>query len=323
MKYQNLKSFQKHLASAAPNHLCKVYLVLMADDFERARVLEEILALIQAPANRFSGVKLDLREFLDSLGSMSLFGESVALLDEAEKISKKEIDLISENVSTSSGYVLIGARSKMTGLAKLIEKQGVVFDLLGEKPWDKEKRLADELIERGRVSGKVVFQDVTSLLFERLGLDSALLVSEMDKLICFVGDRPKIEREDVLAISPASHMATLWQTAESVIWDGANLPELDVNAFHALVPILRNQLHLGLTLATLIEEKKPADQWSQFLPKLWPKTLEKRSSGAARLGSAFFKKGMHHLFEIELLSRVSSTDYLAMLDLFRMKLHAR
>jgi DNA polymerase III delta subunit len=203
------------------------------------------------------------------------------------------------------------------------EKEGIVLDSLAEKPWDKEKRLADTLAQRAKNAGKNLLPDVLPLLFERLGMDPALLVSEMDKLICYSGDQLNIAKEDVLAISPASRTSTLWHIAEEVIWEGAVFPELDPNAFHALIPALRNQLHLGLTLASLIEQKYPSDQWNQFLPKLWPKTLEKRSSQAARIGSLFFEKGLAKLLHIELLSRTSSTHTRALLDLFQAKLHVR
>lgn len=323
MKYQNLKSFQKHLASAAPHHLCRFYLVAMSDDFERAKALEEILLFISAPAHRFSGADCNLRDCLDAMQSMSLLGESVVVLDEVEKFSKKQLEILASSLKAPAGYALFGSRSKVAGLSALVEKEGVVLDLLEEKPWDREKRLSEQLIDRAKSAGKQLSSDAAHLLFERLGADPALQVSEIDKLICYVGERSTIQREDILAITPASRTSTLWQSAEEVIWEGGEFPSLDSVAFHGLIPALRSQLHLGLALATLIEEKCPSDQWSRFLPKLWPKTLEKRSSQSARLGSAYFRKGLEKLFEIELLSRSSSTQYRALLDLFRAQLYTR
>lgn len=323
MRYQNLKSFQKHLASAAPHNLCRLYLVAISDDFERTKALDQILSYLSTPPNRFSGVDCDLRDCLDAMQSMSLLGESIVVLDEAEKLSKKQLETLSQSLTAPAGYVLFGARSKTASLTAIVEKEGVVLDLLEEKPWDKEKRLSEQLIDRAKNAGKRLSPDAAPLLLERLGVDPALLESEIDKLICYVGDRPAITRDDILAISPASRTATLWQTAEDVIWEGGEFPALDSTAFHALVPALRNQLHLGLALSTLIEEKCPSDQWTRHLPKLWPKTLEKRSSQAARLGSPYFRKGLEKLFDIELLSRSSSTQYRALLDLFKAGLHAR
>lgn len=323
MKYQNLKSFQKHLSSAAPHHLCRVYLIAIADDFERTKALDQILAYLVNPPTRFSGADCSPRDVLDALQSLTLLGgEPIVVVDEVEKMAKKELQRLCDHLNFSSGYALFGARSK-TPFAALAEKEGVVLDLLEEKPWDKEKRLAEQLADRAKNAGKRLGADGAQLLFERLGVDPALLESEIDKLICYVGDRSAITREDILELSPASRTSTLWQMAEEIVWEGGELPSLDAASFHGLIPALRSQLHLGLSLATLIEETCPADQWSRFLPKLWPKTLEKRSSQAARLGSPYFCKGLDKLFEIELLSRTHSTQYRALLDLFRAHIHVR
>lgn len=323
MRYQNLKSFQKHLSSAAPHHLCRLYLVAISDDFERMKILDLILSYIASSPIRLIGGDCDLRGIFDAMQSMSLLGEPVVILDEVEKISKKDLQTLTERLTIPAGFVLFGARSKLANFAAAIEKAGVVLDLLDEKPWDKEKRISAELLDRAQNAGKKLAPDVTPLLFERLGLDPALLESEIDKLICYVGERAVISCEDVLAITPASKSSTLWQIAEELIWEKGEFPSLDGSLFHGLVLGLRNQLHLGLTLATLIEEKKPADEWGGFLPKLWPKMLEKRSSQAARLGSSYFQKGLEKLFEIELLSRSNSTQYRALLDRFRAQIHAR
>jgi DNA polymerase-3 subunit delta len=322
MKYQNLKSFQKHLSSAAPHNLCRVYLIAMADDFERNKALDAILSYLVTPPTRFSGANCEVRDVLDAMQSMSLLGESIVVLDEVEKIAKKSLQLLIDNLNFSSGYALFGSRSK-TALASLVEKEGVILDLLEEKPWDREKRLAEQLSDRAKNAGKRLDSDSAQLLFERLGTDSALLESEIDKLICYVGNNLTITRDDILKLSPASRTSTLWQTAEEVIWEQGEFPPLDSTAFHGLIPALRSQLHLGLSLSTLIEERCPADQWNRYLPKLWPKTLEKRSSQAARLGPAYFRKGLDKLFEIELLSRTNSTQYRALLDLFRAYIHVR
>ncbi len=319
MRYQSLKSFEKHLSSAAPHHLCRHYLVEVSDDFERQKALSAILSFLPDSPIRLRGEANSIKDSIDAMQSMSLFGTSIVVIDEVEKFSKKDLEALSENLMSSSGYVLFGARSKVALLAIAVEKEGVVLDLLDEKPWDKEKRLSEELFAHAKNAGKQLLPDAALFLLERLGPDLALLESEIDQLICYVGDHSQILKDDIFAISPLSKTATLWQTAEEVVWEGGEFPGVDATSFHTLIPALRSQLHLGLCLATMIEERRPADEWHPFLPKLWPKTLEKRSSQAARLGSAYFQKGLEILFEVELLSRSHSNQYAALLELF----HAR
>jgi hypothetical protein len=62
------------------------------------------------------------------------------------------------------------------------------------------------------------------------------------------------------------------------------------------------------------------EEWNKALPKVFPKTLEKRTNQAQRLGSRYFSKGLIELFDIELKSRTGANQYGALLDLFRSKL---
>lgn len=322
MKYQNLRSFQKHLASAAPQNLCRCYLAAVPDDYERAKAIGAIRSYFPASqAIVFSGSEASCREIADALLSPSLFGgEPMVLIDEAEKMGKKELQALSDLVGHARlcGYLLCGSRSK-TLLTASFEKAGVVLDLTEEKPWDKEKRLGEQISERAAQAGKRLAPDAVPLLFERLGFDAALLDGELDKLICYVGDRPMIDRSDIFRISASSKTQTLWVAAEEIVWEGG-VPSLDAGSFHGLIPALRSQLSLGMKIASLASSQTPREEWSSHLPKIWPKTLEKRSAQAVRLGSSYFQKGLDLLFEIELLSRTGQTNEAALLDLFRCSL---
>lgn len=320
MKYQNIKAFEKHLASAAPHNLCRAYLIAIGDDLERKKALHSLAKILVPPGDseqRYSGSDAEVRHVTDALQSPNLFGgEPVVVVDECEKWGKKEAEALSDFLERGafSGYLLLGARGK-TPLSKAVEKIGVVLDLSEEKPWDKEKRLAEGLNERAKLHGKRLASDAAPLLFERIGSDPAVLECELDKLICYVGDRPTIERSDIFRIGSASKTHTLWQMAEEMVWENG-LP-CDASSFHGLVPSLRSQLSLGLKLATLFEAGVPQEEWSRHLPKMWPRALEKRREQAIKKGASYFRKGLDLLFKIELLSRTGSGQEEALLDLFR------
>lgn len=322
MRYQNIRAFQKHLASAAPDHLSRCYLAMVPDDYERGSAIRSILSHFAGrPRIALNGDGVLCREIADALLSPSLFGgDPVVVLDGAEKMGKKEIQSLSDLVAASQlyGYLICGTSSK-TALAASFEKVGVVLDLSEEKPWEKEKRLAEQMSERAQNGGKRLAPDAIPLLFERIGTDPAILDSEIDKLICFVGTRLTIERSDVFRIASSSRQSTLWQLAEELVWEGRN-GSIDSGTFHALVPVLRNQLQIGLKLVELMASNTPKTEWSTYVTKLWPKLLEKRSSQAMQLGRNYFKKGLELLFEIELLSRTQSGREEALLDYFRMAL---
>lgn len=312
MRFSSTRSFQKHLSTAAPDHLCHCYLVIAFDDYERNKILKGIVPC----GVFFSGAEVSGSQILEAL-SPTLFGsEPAVLVDEVEKLDKKEQQMLAAHLP-AAGYLLLGARKKIP-LASAVEKEGVILDLSEEKPWDKEKRIAEQLFEKVNRAGKRLASDVPALLFERIGTDPAMLDREIEKLLCFIGERPTIERSDVFRCCPVTTTHTLWQIAEEVVWGEGKLPP-DPNLFHALLPALRSQLQLGAKIASL----SPREEWSQYLPKVWPKTLEKRRRSVERLGAAYFQKGLRLLFEVELLSRTGSNQFAPLLDLFRMSLHAR
>lgn len=289
----------------------------MPHDYERREICEALLRYLPSNTSleRFSGVGLDVKVLFDHLDTNSLFGgEPVALIEDAEKISKNALQSL---FPLSYGYLILAAKGKST-LMDLVEKEGIVLDLLNEKPWEKEKRIQSQLELKVRSTGKTIAPDALALLLERQDLDAGLLEREIDKLICYTGDRLQIQRNDVLAISTSSRSFALWQTAESLIWEGAG--EADEDHFHSLVPALRAQLQLGLKISSLLSSNASRDEWTKALPKVFPKTLEKRTAQAERLGSRYFTNGLIELFDIELKSRTGANQYGALLDLFRIKL---
>lgn len=326
MRYQNLNSFEKHLLTSQSASVCRCYLIALAEDQERGKILQSILANFRISLHsmtRFQVGESSVSELIDFFQTPSLFGnESIAIFDGCEKLSKQEVQLLVPFIEKDlvQGRLFLGVRGKSAALMKAVEQVGVVLDLTDEKPWDREKRFQEMIAAQALLAGKRLAPDTAALLLERIGLDAVLLASEVDKLVCYVGDKPSIERTDVFRISAQSRSHTLWQTAEALIWEEGCT--LDSSAFHGLIPALRSQLHLGLTLSHLIEAHIPSDQWSAYLPKIWPRTLEKRSAQAAKKGTAFYKKALELLFKIELLSRTGSDQYEALLSLFSLTLRS-
>jgi DNA polymerase III, delta subunit len=325
MKYQSVKLFQKHLEASAPHALSRVYLVAMPDDFERKRWLDLLISLVASPDQpllHLSALDATLSELFTEIDSPSLFAsEPVTLIDELEKLSKKQaqgfLDLLAR--PDLNGYLILGSRGK-SPLSSAVEKRGVIFDLCDEKPWEKEKRLTEQLFDRAKQAGKRLSFEALQLLLERVDKDAALLEGEIDKLICFTGLRPVIEPADVQQIAASSRTHTSWQTAEEIVWEGRFTEKIDETSFHGLLPAIRSQLQTGLKIASLIETQASMPEISARLPKVWPKMLEKRASQAARLGSGYFQKGLELLFRIELLSRSGSSDLSVLLDWLRASL---
>jgi len=324
MKYQNLKSFEKHLESASPNHFCRVYLVVIPEDQQRGMTLQKVSSALASSlgvsVEKFS-IEDSLHLLFDALLSPSLFGgETVAVLDECESLKKKEIEPLLSLVEKSlqSGYLILGARGK-TPLIKAVESSGVVLDLHEEKPWDRDKRLIDFLIVTAHAQNKRIAPDAATLLLERVGKDVQLLLQELSKILCYIGDRPSVERGDVLQMSSVQDDEVPWRIAEEMVWDG-KMGSCDPTNFVSFLFALRAQLQIGLKIISLQESEVPFGDWGPYFPKVWPKTLEKRRSQAFFKGKPFFEKGLQAVFKIESLSRGGSTQMEALFDLLTMTL---
>lgn len=325
MRYTNLLGFEKHLASSAPHQLCRVYSIHSADDFERRQAINAVLHYVLSPTgltDRFFGNDATASAVMEALDRPALFSpHNVVIVDEAEKKLLEDLSLHFKE-PRSFGYLIIGSKYKLSN--RLIETHGVVLDLMDEKPWDKEKRWTEQLHEKARAAGKRLAPDAALWMIERLERDAALLASEMDKLLCYCANKTTIERADVELICSASRTHTLWQIADDLVWAKifrANATDMrDASFFYGLVASLRQQLMLGIKMHDLSHRNVPFSEWPSNFPKMWPKTLEKKSQIAKRYGFAYFRSGLDRLFDIELLAKNSAVPLDALFDLFRLRM---
>lgn len=322
MRYTNLKGFEKHLTASAPHQLCRVYLIQSADDFERKQALDAVLHYVLSPdglATRFFGSDATVLNVMEALNSFSLFSpQSVVVVDDADKKLIEELDVHFKE-PRSFGYLIIGSRHKVN--VRFIEMHGVILGLTDEKPWEKEKRWTEQLHEKARAAGKRLAPDAALWMIERLERDAALLVSEMDKLLCYCAHKSTIDRTDVEQICSASRIHTLWQVADDLVWGkifrADSLDMRDSSFFYGLLASLRQQLMIGLKMHDLTHRKISFSEWSSFFPKIWPKTLEKKAQIAQRYGVEYFRGGLDRLFDVELLAKNSAVPLDALFDFFR------
>ena len=298
----------------------KVFLVVMSEPSERQAVFEKLIPK-DHPVEKFSpGVEMST--FFDALLSPSLFGgASVVILDECEKLPKKETENLGNFLqkNSPSGILILGSKGK-TPLTKVVEKVGACLDMSGEKPWEKQKRIHEVLITAAKGEGKWLSNDAATLIIEKIGSDLGALLQEIRKLSCFVGARQNIERADVFRITSTNSNDTPWKVAEEMIWEGGGR-SFDPAGFVPLIFSLRAQLQMGEKMKSLIAGNIPFSEWSSFFPKVWPSTLEKRRAQAAAQHPLYFKKGLEMLFKIEMLIRTGARPQ-DLFDLFRVTLRA-
>lgn len=317
MRYKDPVSFFRHLKDASPNHLCKCYLIIVPDPFERKKVLDKMLTIFSFKpfaVERYGRSRLFQEK---ELNSPSFLGEeSLVIVDEFTNklVSKHFFD----KLSWGTFFLACASKKDLHGLDKQIEHLGVVFDLSLEKPWEKKKRLEKQFMYLAKKQQVQISQSAIEALFARSGLDPSLLEQEMNKLILYAKEKQQITIQDVQKISSIDSEISGWQMAEQMIWEGKRCSHvcLDSHLFFPLIGALRSQLQFGYKLASLLHQKSSLQEIQAHFPKVWPKTLDKKKRVVERKGGSFFQKALSTLYEVELLSKDRVQNYQVLIDYF-------
>lgn len=333
MKYQEIEPFKKHLKASFPNNLSDIYLVVTSDNYERLRIIDSITCFFPKSNAfsqlRFSAEKTAIKEVIINLDSpFFLGGRSIVIVDELDFFKRKDIlDLVTYiKKGCLNCFLVLGAKEKKSILTLLseVDKRGVVLDLSSEKPWEKQKRLMNFIVEKCAQAKKSISSEAKETLISFIGNDLSAIEKEIEKVIIYVGEKSILEKEDVVAICNNLNTVTFWQIAETIIWGTdpfcVNLEKdytVESTFFYSLVSALRYNLQEGLKLASAWENNL---NLSSLFPMVRPKVLQIRQAVVSKFGPSFFKKMLQLLFEIELLSKQGNISFLALLDYFRVKL---
>ncbi len=334
MKFPSVTAFDKHLKEAYPDHLAPIFLIITPDEYERRKNIDKVTALIQKKDAtvrivRLSGLEDPLEQARSELLTPSLWGGLTLVIYEAVDKVKNNGDLGELFAHFPPGVHLILGASGFKAVSELYQKgkkEIVVLDMGDEKPWEKERRLQDWLVNEARSQQKTLNSDVIHYLMQHLGPDMATLDQELAKLICFVGDKSRIELEDAKAICGTRDLFTGWQLAEKIVWErAASLGEKlsDMGFLFPFIGQLRYHLQLGYRLAELLESKATPGDIKHHFPTLRPQQIEKFSAQAKARKSIFFHRGLEMLYNLEFASKSSPLDIAVLFDLFQAKLYEK
>jgi DNA polymerase III subunit delta len=291
---------------------------------EIRRALGELLRDNEAPISSFYSENFSVDHFFQEVETLPFLSQKkVVIIHELDQISEVGVEAIRHYLEKPSPwislYLIAHELDRQNKLVTLVEKKGKVLRFKEEKPWEKEKRLAEWLMaEAKRENLRLSLQAATALV---QGVDHQMLKSELDKLICLAHTRGEITLEDISLLSTPVHHETLWHLGDALFTKatskaleiGRILLEEGMTIF-PLLASLRTQFITGIEILT-----SPAEAAKKF-PYLKGGLLDKKLQMFKKYGKAQLNQGALLIFETEVKAKNSSADPLLLLELLIVKL---
>lgn len=333
MRYDNNRAFAKHVESAGKDHISPVYLLLCKNERETKEALQLLQSAMQeVPVISYTPEGSQLKLFLEELNTLSAFSpKRIVTMRQAEKLSKPALEALITYFKepNSQVYLMITASSvdKRTAFYKAAEKCGVILDIPEEKPWQREKTVQRWLREKVYKDGKQIEPRAVDVLIQHMGTNQDLLAQELEKLYCYVGERPVITYQDICEISSHVNVEDIWKLGESVFSFNANLAIHvmrglleDGAPFLSLLRQLRSQFQTSFQIATLLASGKGRAEVSKQYPYLTPHLLNKKLQTVQTYELHRFKRGILTIDETEWKAKNSSQDHQFLSEVMMIKL---
>lgn len=327
MKYSNLRAFEKHLEGAYPAHFAPVYAILCKDDFLRKESVSLLLKhLLRNQTNpdlalkTFDGDKFNASAFWDELEGFGFFSEKrYIVLNNCDKLPKAQTELLEKyftSPNTRNVLVLAAANlNRNTNFYKKGEKTGILLDIPEEKPWEKERSIQEWMRQHVAKVGKRLDPRAAEAIVKQVGPDHARVNSELEKLYCYVGERPDITLQDVGALTTCVNVENIWQLSEALfLRNPLNAFRIgkgllgDGTALIALLRQLRTQFQTEFQICSILSNGGTPQQVTAQFPYMSGQILERHLKQAQAFGLHRFKCAMLLIDQTEREAKNSSTD---------------
>lgn len=327
MKFDNLRAFEKHLEGAAPKNFAEIYFIIAKEHFDRKTALEKLMARMRGgkseqelPLNIYDAEKLPVDEVISELNTLSFFSaKCVVLITNGEKLTKPSMakfEAYFEHPNRMSCLIIsASAINHATNFYKKGLKAGVTLELPEEKPWEKEKSLTEWIRLQIAAAGKTISPTAIQLIQKQTGTDQGLIQGEIEKLLCYVGDRKEITVKDIGAICASVNIENAWQLGDAIFRRDApaalriSKALLDDGvAFLALIRQIRTQFQVKFQICSLLTGGGTHADVAHHYPYMKGQILDRNIQMATSYGMERFKKAMLKIDHTEVQAKNSQAD---------------
>lgn len=209
---------------AAPN-VGPIVVTYGAERFLRQQAIQAVVHRVLGDGDdegstptRFDGRNVDIATVLDELRTLSMWGDRRLVLVEEAK------DFVSDNRGALEKYLEKPAKKsvllldvdswpKNTRLYKSVAAVGLDLDCGPLSVGDAVKWVTEQAKS---VYGKQLMRDAAQLMLELVGPQLGFLTQELAKTAAYVGERPKIEVEDVSTMVGGWKLETTWAMLDAL-----------------------------------------------------------------------------------------------------------
>lgn len=299
MIVDSLSQFQKQLVKGP-----RSILILSKEKAERDEALK--VALKGKPL-RFNKESFDPKAFISEFENSSFLLDVQEVV--VEEVDKIDIKLLERACKLAGSTILIMVGETMP--SKLQELVALVVKFPPKRTYEKEADLALWMVERAKERGCLLLPDTARFWVKSFGLDKALLVNELEKLLCYVGYQGEITLALVREFSITLPHLTLWQLGDALFakerrqaWTVLHTLLEEGGSLYQILSHLRSQMESGLQMLDAHKRGK----LTQEFPYLKGSLGQKKISLLSGFGQKNLKRALSLLFEAELKAKSMSVD---------------
>lgn len=280
----------------------------------------------------YDGEKLTLNGLMGDLSTGNLFSSKrLVIIHDADKLDKAVTSRLESYFEKPNPDVCLAfsadSLSHSSNFYRKGEKIGIIFEVVEEKPWEKEQSIQTWIAATVTAEGKKITQPASQALVKALGMQQATLYNELQKLICFIGDRSEIQPADIAAVTSSLAVETGWQLGEALFRRDASTALRIAKAILSdgtplivLLRQIRSQFQTEYQVSSILATGGDANAVAKQFPYMKGTILERHLGMARGYGQKRFKKALLAIDNAELKSKNSATDPELLLELTIIKL---
>lgn len=251
------------------------------------------------PVARYCGADKCFDQVMQELMGGDLFSSSpLIIVSHAESFAEKELAQLTKVAKTFDPQSGVRAlfcftsvqKAKVRAFFEAINKR---HSFLSEKPWERTSRLRGELISTLKRRGYTMASSALER-FEALGFEPLERLTELDKLIAYVGERKAVTVEDIDAVCSSGAAASAWKLFDFWIEKKtdaiANLIAASANDTSSLLGLIFPLRHQIAQSAAILENR------GDYLKKKYPYLVGARLKKSQEKLCGLYEQELMHLF---------------------------